>query len=280
MHYAIYLSSIDQFSDPLLLADLAGEAEAVGWDGVFIWDHIGCPHTAADPWVALSAMALKTRRIKLGPIVTPVARRRPWKLARETVTLDRLSGGRLILGVGLGHSASSEFETFGEPGDPKIRAQKLDEGLEVLAGLWRGESFSYRGKHYQIKDACFLPRPVQSPRIPVWACGAWSNKRAPFRRAARWDGAIPIAPPGENRAITPEEVAEVRAYMQRYRQTDAPFDLVVILWSEGNATPEERQAVARYADAGVTWWVEDLSTERFSSLQDVRERLHKGPPGV
>ena len=130
-----------------------------------------------------------------------------------------------------------------------------------------------------MKDARFIPRPVQRPRIPVWACGAWSKKRAPFRRAARWDGAIAIAPPEENRAITPEEVSAIRAYIKRHCDTDDPFDVVVILWSEGDSTPEERHAVASYAEAGATWWLEDLSTERFAIVQDARDRLHKGPPG-
>jgi len=186
MNYGIYLPSVDEFSDPALLAELAYEAEEEGWDGVFIWDHIGQPNAAADPWVSLAAIALKTKRVKLGPIVTPVARRRPWKLARETVTMDHLSNGRLILGVGLGWS-DQEFEVFGENSEARIRAEKLDEGLEVLAGLWSGETFSFSGKHFQVKEACFTPQPIQSPRIPIWACGAWGDKKAPFRRAARWD---------------------------------------------------------------------------------------------
>jgi alkanesulfonate monooxygenase SsuD/methylene tetrahydromethanopterin reductase-like flavin-dependent oxidoreductase (luciferase family) len=276
MRYGVYLPSVGEYSDPALLAELAQEAEQAGWDGVFIWDHIGQPNTAADPWVALAAMAMNTEHIKLGPVVTPVARRRPWKLARETVTLDQLSNGRLILAVGLGWR-HSEFETFGETGDPHIRAEKLDEGLDVLAGLWSGELFSYSGKHYQVNEACFLPRPVQSPRIPIWACGAWSDKRAPFRRAARWDGVVAI--PSERRAIRPDEVRAIDTYIRQHRTTDDPFDIVVILWSEGSHTKEEHLNVAEHADAGVTWWLEELSTERFDSQQAVRARLHQGPPG-
>ncbi|MCU0522901.1 MAG: LLM class flavin-dependent oxidoreductase [Anaerolineae bacterium] len=272
MHYGIYLANVGETSDPLLLAGLAHEAEEEGWDGVFVWDHIGGPQTAADPWVALTAMAMRTKEVKLGPVVTPVARRRPWKLARETVTLDHLSGGRLILGVGLGWGAE-EFDTFGEEGDPRTRAEKLDEGLAVLAGLWSGEHFSYSGKHYQIKDACFLPRPVQSPRIPIWPCGAWSS----FRRAAHWDGVIAIADPNANRAILPDEVRAIRTTMQRHRADGAPFDVTVILWSEGDRSLSESVETARYAEAGVTWWLEDLSSERFP-LEEARKRLHKGPP--
>ncbi|MBN1963331.1 MAG: LLM class flavin-dependent oxidoreductase [Anaerolineae bacterium] len=275
MQFGVYLSSVGECSDPLLLAELAQMAEAAGWDGAFIWDHVGQPHTAADPWVALAAMAMRTERIRLGPIVTPVARRRPWKLARETVTLDHLSGGRLILGVGLGWS-SREFETFGEDGDPKFRAEKLDEGLAVLNGLWSGAPFSYNGRHYRVEEACFLPRPVQSPRIPIWVCGAWPAKRAPFRRAARWDGVVAIS--SENRAIRPDEVRDVSACIREQRTNADPFDVVVILWSAGDRTAQEQQEVARYAEAGVTWWLEDVSTERFA-LREARERIRQGPPG-
>jgi alkanesulfonate monooxygenase SsuD/methylene tetrahydromethanopterin reductase-like flavin-dependent oxidoreductase (luciferase family) len=277
MRYGVYLSSVGEYSNAALLARLAHEAEESGWDGVFIWDHIGQPYAAADPWVALAAMAENTKLVKLGPIITPVARRRPWKLARETVTLDHLSNGRLILGVGLGWG-SEEFEAFGEQSDPRIRAEKLDEGLDILTGLWRGKTFSYSGKHYQVKDVCFLPQPVQKPRIPIWACGAWPDKKAPFRRAARWDGVVAINGSGEDRPIRPDEVSAIRAYIEKYRTNSDPFDVAVILWSEGEGMQEERQEIARYKEAGVTWWLEDLSLERFTSLQEARERLHKGPP--
>jgi alkanesulfonate monooxygenase SsuD/methylene tetrahydromethanopterin reductase-like flavin-dependent oxidoreductase (luciferase family) len=278
MRYGIYLPIAGEYANPTLLAELAREAEKAGWDGVFIWDHIGQPNVAVDPWVTLAAMAMRTERVKVGPIVTPIARRRPWKLARETVTLDHLANGRLILGVGLGW-ASQEFETFGEESDPAIRAEKLDEGLDILAGLWRGEPFSYRGKHYQVQDACFMPRPVQSPRIPIWVCGAWPVKKAPFRRAARWDGIIAICDPRENRAIRPDEVRAIRAYIQQHRASSDPFDVVVLLWSEGRRTAEERAEVAPYAEAGATWWLEDLSLERFS-VEGARERIRRGPPAV
>jgi alkanesulfonate monooxygenase SsuD/methylene tetrahydromethanopterin reductase-like flavin-dependent oxidoreductase (luciferase family) len=277
MHYGIYLSSVGEFCDPNLLADLAHEAEVEGWNGAFIWDHIGHPSTAADPWVTLAAMAMRTERIKLGPIVTPVARRRPWKLARETVTVDHLSGGRLILGVGLGASRQ-EFEPFGEEGDPATRAEKLDEGLDVLVGLWTGEPFSYRGKHYRVDDLTFTPAPLQSPRIPIWPCGAWTEKKAPFRRAARWDGVVAIANPQQNRAISPEEVRAIKTYIKEYRVDEGPFDIAIILWSAGDGIGKEEEEAAAYAEAGSTWWLEDLSTERFSSVAEARRRLHKRPP--
>ena len=278
MHYGVYLSIVGEYSSPSLLAELAHEAEGEGWEGVFIFDHVGKPSSAVDPWVALAAMALRTKQVRLGPIVTPVARRRPWKLARETVSLDQLSNGRLTLGVGLGWSPE-EFEAFGESGDPKVRAQKLDEGLAILAGLWSGQPYSYSGTHYQIRDAQFLPQPVQVPRIPVWVCGAWPDARAPFRRAARWDGVIAILNPNLNRAITPQEVRDIHAYIEQRRTSRGPFDVVVILWTEGDGTAEEHDALAAYAEAGVTWMLEDLTTERYSTLLEARGRLRKGPPG-
>src|SRR3990172_5166253 len=155
MHYGIYTPNYGAEMSARALAELAREAEEAGWEGFFIWDHIQVSKSlrapVLDPWVTLAAIAVNTKRIRLGAAITPVARRRPWKLARETVTLDHLSNGRLIFGVGLGYQ-SGEFEDFGEEGDPKILAEKLDEGLDILAGLWSGEPFSYRGKHYQVND--------------------------------------------------------------------------------------------------------------------------------
>ncbi len=278
MRFGVYLPSVGEYSSPLLLASLAYEAEQAGWDGAFIWDHIGQPSAAVDPWVTLAAMAARTGRIKLGPIVTPVARRRPWKLARETVTLDRLSNGRLIFGAGLGWS-DQEFAAFGEESDARIRAEKLDEGLAVLTGLWSGVPFSYSGKHYRVHEVCFTPTPVQSPRIPIWVCGAWSDKRAAFRRAARWDGVVAICAPGEDRAILPDDVRAIQAYIAQHRTPYHPFDIVAILWSEGGHLARERQAIFQYAEAGMTWWLEDLSTSRFS-LPEARDRLRKGPPDI
>ena len=278
MRYGAHISSIGDYSDAALLAELAHEAEESGWDGVFIWDHVGRPHAVADPWVALAAMAMRTKRVKLGPMITPVPRRRPWKLARETITLDHLSKGRLILGVGLGWE-NEEFDTFGEEANPKIRAEKLDEGLEVLAGLWSGETFNYSGKHYQVKDAYFQPRPVQTPRIPIWACGAWSDKKAPFRRGARWDGMVAVNGNGENRPLFPAEIRDIRAYMEKHRTNSDPFDVVVIQNSKGDGSAAERQQIAELEQAGVTWWLEFLNIDQFPTVQELRERLHKGPPG-
>ena len=192
MHRGIFVAPFDELSDPRLVADLAREAEKAGWDGFFVWDHIrySAPVEAvSDPWIVLAAIATATDRVRLGPLVTPLARRRVHKLARETVTLDHLSQGRLVLGVGLGGDRHGEFEPFGDPADPVERGRLLDEGLEKLAGYW---------------DGGLLPPPVQRPRIPVWVAARYPNRR-PVRRAARWDGLFPIDLPG------PEELAELVA---------------------------------------------------------------------
>ncbi len=173
---AIYLPNYGPFGDARAIADLARDAESAGWDGFFLWDHIAAHDDAgdslpcADPWLALTAAAMQTTSIMLGTTVTPLPRRRPHKLARETVTLDRLSGGRLILGVGIG-GGQSEWDHLGEETDQRSRGRMLDEGLDVLTGLWSGEPFQFDGEHYHIEQAQFLPPPFQQPRIPVWVGG-------------------------------------------------------------------------------------------------------------
>lgn len=223
----LFLAPFDDLSDPWVLIDLAAAAEAGGWDGVFLWDHIVYrPPVRAvlDPWVALSGIAARTERLRLGPMVTPLSRRRVQKVARETVTLDRLSGGRLTLGVGLGSDNSAELEPYGEVTDPRERARLLDERLGRLATFWSGE---------------FEPRPVQEPRIPVWVAGRWPNRR-PVRRALAWDGLFPIELPG------PDALAELAAEIERDRPPDrGPFDLVVEIDPGDDPAP--------WAKAGATW---------------------------
>ena len=194
MHFGITLPAFADFSDPHALAELARAAETAGWDGFFIWDHIFFDptfHPIADTWVALGAVALSTERLRIGTMITPMARRRPWKLACETVSVDQLSNGRLTLGVGLGDPVQWDFGFFDEVTDPKIRGRRLDEGLDVLTGLWSGQPFSYQGEQYNVKEVTFRPTPVQSPRIPIWVGGWWPNK-PPLRRAARgMESALP-----------------------------------------------------------------------------------------
>jgi probable F420-dependent oxidoreductase len=286
VRHAIFAPNFGPFGDPRALVELGRSAEQAGWDGLFLWDHIQWDGSDADPdpasgrdtatplvdpWVALGAVAATTERLRLGTMITPLARRRPWKLARETVTLDRLSGGRVNLGVGLGFPPRTEFETFGEVGDPRERAVALDEGLAVLDGLWSGEELSYAGRRYSVDGARFQPEPVQRPRIPVWCAGWWPNRR-PFRRAARWDGVIPELVGGATPA--PADVAEIREFVQGLRETDAPFDLAI----NGHTDPgREGSRLGEYEAAGTTWWLERFDPERFSSLEQVRGRILTGP---
>ncbi len=291
MKYGIDLPPYGPFASARVLADVAREAEQAGWDGFFIWDHVARAWKIdiVDTWVALAAMAMTTQRIRLGPLVTPLPRRRPWKVAREAVSLDHLSNGRLILGVGLGTGRPPEWANFNEQTDAKKRGEMVDEALDVLTGLWRGESFSYDGQFYQVKDSTFTPRPVQQPRIPIWTGGYWPNKK-PFRRAARWDGAYPLEKDSAHPwgGPLPEQVREVAAFIQEQRQSDAPFDIVCRGEPTPGADPARGAAmVAPYAEAGATWWIEAVHPWAFGrDWEDVwpftamRERIRQGPPKV
>ncbi|MFP4395793.1 MAG: LLM class flavin-dependent oxidoreductase [Anaerolineales bacterium] len=285
MKYGIYLPNFGPYGDARVLADLAHDAEAAGWDGFFLWDHVaGHPLDFVDPWVALTAIALKTTRLRIGTTVTPLPRRRPWKVARETVSVDHVSNGRLTLGVGIGLGAA-EWNDLGEETDLKTRGAMLDEALEVLTGLWSGDNFDYAGQHYRVHDARFLPCPVQSPRIPVWVGGFWPNK-APFRRAARWDGMFPLfsTEPGEEE----EELRQLRAavaYARARRERETPFDVICTGVTPGDAPDVAAETVARYAEAGGTWWLECLIPFRFGAgfedpwpVAALRERVLQGPP--
>ncbi|MBI4640432.1 MAG: LLM class flavin-dependent oxidoreductase [Candidatus Tectomicrobia bacterium] len=277
MKYGLDVSTAGSYADPRVLADLAAEAEDAGWDGFFVWDtvfFVPGDWPVADPWVALAAIAMQTRRIRIGAMVTPLARRRPWQVARETVSLDHLSDGRLIFGAGLGYQAV-DFAAFGEEADPKIRAEKLDEGLQVLSGLWTGESFSFQGNHYQVNAVTFLPKPMQSPRIPVWIAGFWPNHR-PFRRAARWDGTYIGTQKVNGEILTPEELKEVVAYVKAHRGQAEPFD--VAFAGQTPSDPEEGMEIVHpYIEAGLTWWLEGIEDVR-GSLEEMRERIRSGPP--
>lgn len=277
MRFGLVVQMTESLGYPQPLAQLAREAEAAGWDGFFIWDIFGgdaaTPTPVVDPWIALAAIAATTERIRFGPMVTPLPRRRPWKLARETATLDHLSGGRLILGVGIG-VPPEEFSRFGEEPDPRVRARMLDEGLEVLTGLWSGEPFSFSGEHYHIEDAVLLPRPVQQPRIPIWVGATWPRKPG-FRRAARWDG---IFPGGLDGNLTLAELREMRAFIQAERTSKTPFDVM----TGGDVPfddPEAARAIlAEYADAGVTWWNEGVGAWR-GDIDAMAAFIRRGPPG-
>jgi alkanesulfonate monooxygenase SsuD/methylene tetrahydromethanopterin reductase-like flavin-dependent oxidoreductase (luciferase family) len=287
MRFGITLPAFADFSDPRALAELAHQAESAGWDGFFIWDHIFFDptfHPVADTWVALAAVALNTQRLRIGTMITPIARRRPWKLARETVSVDKLSNGRLTLGVGLGDPVQWDFGFFDEVTDPKTRAGRLDEGLDILTGLWSGQPFSYQGEQYTVKEVTFRPTPVQSPRIPIWVGGWWPNK-PPLRRAAGWDGVCPAKWGG---TITPDEWRELLAYIQRYRTATTSFDAVHSGATPGEDPVQSAEMVEPYAEAGVTWWVEPVDPWRFGwsweepwdpkATEQMRERILQGPP--
>jgi alkanesulfonate monooxygenase SsuD/methylene tetrahydromethanopterin reductase-like flavin-dependent oxidoreductase (luciferase family) len=270
MRFGISVPNFGGFGDPRVISDLAREVEDAGWDGFFLWDHINWSSAPmVDPWVALAGVAVATKRIRIGTLVTPLPRRRPWIVARQAVTLDHLSGGRVILGVGLGYPADTEYEALGEEADDRVRAEKLDESLSIIDGLWSGEPFSFEGKHYQITNARFLPRPLQHPRIPIWVAGMLPN-RAPLRRAARWDGVFPIR---DVQFIGVDDAREVATLIARHRNEDAgAYDIVV-----GGPLPqdlsERRDKVAAFAAAGATWWIEG-----DESPEGLRAMLSSGPP--
>jgi alkanesulfonate monooxygenase SsuD/methylene tetrahydromethanopterin reductase-like flavin-dependent oxidoreductase (luciferase family) len=261
------------------IIEQAVAAEAAGWDGVFYWDgiYIESMGPMYDPWVTLAAMAMRTERVRLGAVLTPVSRRRPWKLARETVTLDHLSGGRLVLPVGLGALEDGGFGKVGEPTDRKTRAELLDEGLAVLTGLWSGEPFSFHGAHYQVEEMTFLPPPVQQPRIPIWVVGAWPRPKS-MDRALRYDGLLPAKVNADGTAgeVTPADLVAMREYIAAHRTASAPFD---ILW-EGETPgddPARAAALVRpWAEAGATWWMESRWTTE--DVAAVMARIRQGPP--
>lgn len=254
-------------------ADLAADAEAAGWDGVFTWDGISIGSTDTfDPWVVMAAMAMRTEHVRLGAIVTPPSRRRPWKLARETMTLDHLSNGRAILPVGLGALDDAAFGNVGEPTDARVRAELLDESLDIVTGLWSGEPFGFEGRHYRFGPMTFRPAPIQRPRIPIWVVGAWPHERS-MRRTLRYDGIV-------TQVTDPAEVRAIVDYVTRERDralASRPFEVVV----QGRTPPDPgiaSAAVRPFADAGATWWIDgDWESPTVESL---RRRIEAGPPTV
>ena len=262
--------------DARMAAEFAYQAELAGWDGFFVWE----PVWGVDAWVSLAAAAMRTVRIRLGPMITPVSRMRPWKLASEAATLDNLSNGRVILSVGLG-ALDTGFAAFGEVTDRKARAELLDEGLDIVTGLWGGQPFRYAGKHYQVHEAEFLPPPppVQQPRIPIWVVGAWPRSKS-MRRALRYDGLLPaiMGEDGKVRmsAATPDEIGQIKAYVDSNRAATTPYDIVVEGETPGENRTRAMQVIQPYAEAGATWWIEAMWTA--SNLESVLERIKQGPP--
>jgi len=264
------------------IIEMAREAEDAGWDGVFYWDGI-CIEGAGpmfDPWAMLAAIAVRTERVRIGAMLTPPSRRRPWKLARETVTVDVLSSGRLIVPIGLGALDDGGFGKVGEVTDRKRRAELLDEGLEILTGLWSGQAFSFSGRHYHIEEMTFLPPPVQSPRIPIWVVGAWPRVKS-MQRALRYDGLLPakVDEKGALAEVTPDDVRAMKEYVAEHRTARTPFDIV---WEGETPGDDARRAVELvhpWAEAGATWWLESRWGNP-TRLDEARARIRQGPPRI
>ncbi|MBO0516759.1 LLM class flavin-dependent oxidoreductase [Streptomyces beijiangensis] len=291
MRFSVNIPNFGDFADPRTVAKVAVAAEQAGWDGLFVWDHVlhrthqGRPF--GDPWMLLTAAALATSRIRLGTLVTPVARRRPQQLARQVATLDALSGGRVTFATGLGGPVEDEYASFGEVSDPKVLAARLDEGLDLLERYWSGNPVNHDGPHFQVRDVTLLPATVQRPRPPVWVAGFWPN-RPPMRRAARWDGAVPLFADAKHGHIPPlGQVRDLVSYVREQREQRGarpgdPFEIVL-----GGATPGDDPAktldlIGPLAEAGATWWDErQIQTgEDLDRLAPVLRRIEQGPPDV
>jgi alkanesulfonate monooxygenase SsuD/methylene tetrahydromethanopterin reductase-like flavin-dependent oxidoreductase (luciferase family) len=272
VRYAVGLPTVGEFGDPGTLVELAVAAESAGWDGVYLWDHVLYRVPAwpvANPTVTAAAIAARTGRIRLGVLMCALPRRRVQVVAREVASLDRLSGGRLVFGAGLG-SMDTEYAAFGEDPDPRARAAALDAGLAALAGLWSGEPVEL----VPGQPVRMLPTPVQRPRPPVWCAGRWPN-RAGFRRGARWDGSMPtFTGYGRDRPVPVELFAEVVAYLAERRGALAGFDVALEGSSDG---PDAAGVVVPYAAAGLTWWVEAMGWWR-GGVAHARDRIGAGPP--
>ena len=266
------------YGDARTAVDIARELEAAGWDGLFVWE----PVWGIDAWVCLTAAALHTERIRLGTMLTPLSRMRPWELASKSATLDNLSNGRVLISVGLG-AVDTGFVEFGEVTDRKTRAELLDEGLDILTGLWRGQPFNYDGKHYHIQETKFYPPPppVQKPRIPIWVVGAWPSKKS-MQRVLRCDGLLPAALGDDGkigmRPATPDEVRAMKAYVETHRAETTLFDIVMEGKTPGDNREQAASIVRPLAEVGATWWIEamwgDHEIERWLT------RIRQGPPRV
>ncbi|MGE5138672.1 MAG: TIGR03619 family F420-dependent LLM class oxidoreductase [Rudaea sp.] len=271
MHFGIDIVNFGDYANPGTMAQVARTAEESGWEGLFIWDHLAFVWgmSTGDPWVLLTAAAGVTDKIKLGPAVTPLPRRRPHVLAGTLATLDQYTGGRMVLGVGLG-GVTEEFTAFGESADARVRAARLDESLEVLKGLWSGKPFSFQGEHLSVDNVTLSPVPVQRPRIPIWVGG---NSGPARRRAARWDGWFPDSVDEHRITKTPQALAADVNQMKTLRGSLDHFDIIFMGYSE----PVERAKAKEYAGAGATWWLECLHGLR-GSFDQMIARVRAGPP--
>jgi alkanesulfonate monooxygenase SsuD/methylene tetrahydromethanopterin reductase-like flavin-dependent oxidoreductase (luciferase family) len=282
MKYGLDIASAGAAGDPRSMGELAHIAEESGWDGIFLEDYIiwqSHPDVPTyDPWITLAAMATRTQRVRLGTMVTPLARRRPWKVAQELVTLDHLSNGRMIFGIGLGDPNEAmdmdlSFAGFGEVRNRKQRAQMLDEGIEIITRLWQGEPFSFDGEFYKIQDAQILPQPVQQPRIPIWVGGGYPN-RGPVERALRWDGSCMYKQQGH--WMQPEDVRALRERVMAVRGTLNGYDITV----GGSERWEDEDKLRAYLESvaaeGVTWWHEYIPPT-VGDFNVQRQMIERGP---
>ncbi|GAA2973410.1 LLM class flavin-dependent oxidoreductase [Actinokineospora diospyrosa] len=281
MRFSINIPNFGDFADVRAVARLAVAVEEAGWDGLFIWDHVVHDKAArrgvafSDPWMALTAAALATSRIRLGTLVTPVARRRPEQVARQVATLDALSGGRVVFGTGLGGPVADEYGSFGGPTDPRLLAERLDEGLGLLDRYWSGSPVTHEGTHYQVRDVTLLPATVQRPRPPVWVGGFWPHRR-PIRRAVRWDGVVPLFEQARHGVVPPVSLArEVIGYVRELRS--APMEIVL----GGETDPRSAaEVIGPLAAEGATWWDERKLQDQpgLDRLDAVLRRVESGPP--
>lgn len=255
--------------------EFAKEAEAHGWDGFFVWE----PVYGIDPWVTLGGIAAQTERIKIGTLLTPPSRRRPWKLASEALTVDLLSGGRMILSVGVG-AIDTGFELMGEVTDRKIRAELLNESIVIMTGLWGDEPFKFEGNHYNINEFKFVhqpPPPVQQPRIPIWVVGAWGWPNS-MQRVLKCDGILPTIIDRNKQFVdlTPEHIRKIKAFVDGNRKLDSDFDIIVENTSPGNDPPAVAAKVHPWIEAGATWWIKSMWEEQ--EPEKWRQRIRQGPP--
>jgi alkanesulfonate monooxygenase SsuD/methylene tetrahydromethanopterin reductase-like flavin-dependent oxidoreductase (luciferase family) len=266
MRFGLHVPQLGVLGEANALVDLALRAETAGWDGFFVWDHLmhAGDLPACDPWVTLGAIAVSTEHLQIGPLVTPLPRRRPWKVAREAATLDRLAGGRTVLGVGIGTDHYREFTAFGEPAttDP-ARAVLLDEGLDIVTALWTGKRVTYTGSHLTVSDVLQIPTPFQQPRVPIWCAAVWPH-RVPLRRAARWDGVVPVGRVGV------ADITDLRREVEDHRTVDTPFEVAL------PTSAATSGAIADYEAAGVTWWL--VSLDSRAELAALQAQVDRGPP--
>lgn len=261
----IFVPPFGELADPRLLAEIAEVAEVAGWDGFFVWDHLMYRDVreVADPWICLAAIAARTERLRIGALVTPLARRRPQVVARQLATLDHLSRGRMVLGAALGRDTSGrELSAFGEELDDRERAAMLDEALTLIDALWSGGPVDHHGPYYSAQDVTFAPSPVQHPRIPVWIGGRWPRK-APLRRAARWDGFFPID------LADPDQLVDCVAALRDLRGTLDDFDVIIETAPDADPAP--------WVAAGATWWLSSFGIAR-ATADAVRGTAAAGPP--